>query len=202
MLVWDGVRWVKRIRVFAGLLQNGTNIIEESVGSQVGLTGQREVGHILVDQNNIGIKHGNKFLTTETLVNASASPLNYYKLESEQLRAEAVDTIPKFHVVYWQGKEKLGVAGQSTPGKGAGIGIALEDMVSGEVKHYVTEGFVTNEDWNFSEVGGTLLFVGKNGEVTTTVPTRYSLQRVGQVINPTTIYLNIGEFFIIETGQF
>ena len=199
MLVWNGRTWIQRLRVFAGELQSGTTIVEESEGSQVGVTEERASGHILFDQNSVGIKHGDFFLTEETVVHTSQNKLNYYKLESQVYRAQAVSHVPRFYAVSWQGLEKIGLASNVSPNKGAAIGLAIEDMNNGEVKQFVTDGFVTNADWNFTEPGGSLLFVGKNGEITTTVPQQFSLQRIGQVINSTTIFLDIDELYLIDT---
>ena len=199
MLVWNGSTWVERLRVFAGVLTNGTTLSVNSAGSQVGITEETTAGHILFDQNDVALRHGDFLLTTVTAVYATDNKLNYYKLEAKENRAEAVTHVPQFYAVSWQGPNRIGLASSANPTRGAAFALALEEMNVGDVKRYVTDGIVTNNNWNFTADGGTALFVGKNGEVTTDVPQQFSLQRVGQIINATTIFLDFGEFFLLDT---
>jgi hypothetical protein len=200
MLVWSGSRWVETLRVFAGKLQGGTVLVPENVGSQINLNQTRNAGHILFDADAAPIIRANgQFVTSETPVNASNNPSNSYKLEARQPRVRAVETIPKFHMVSFKGPNQIGVASSSDRSYREAVGIAITDINRNEVKNYVTEGYVINEAWNFTEVPGTLLFVGASGEVTTTVPQRISLQRIGQVVDANTIFLRLEELFKIDT---
>ncbi len=199
MFVWNGIKWIPKLRVFAGQLQNGSTLILESTGSQVGINESGKAGYILFDQNSKAIRHGDYFLTTETVVNTIASKLNAYKLETIQNRAKSVTTIPAFHAVSWHGPNQIGLTTNVTPDRGAAIGLAIEDSGVTEVKRFVTDGFIVNDAWDFTDEPGSLVFVGKNGELTTSVPQQNSIQRMGQVVNNTTIFLNVGELFIIES---
>ena len=198
MFVWNGIKWIPKFRVFAGQLQNGSTLILESTGSQVGVNESGKAGYILFDQNSKAIRHGDYFLTTETVVNTIASKLNAYKLESIQNRAKSLTAIPAFHAVSWQGPNQVGITTSATPDRGPAIGIAIEESGSSEVKRFATDGFIVNDNWDFTDEPGTIVFVGRTGEITTTVPTSVSLQRMGQVVNSTTIFLQVGELFELD----
>lgn len=199
MVVWSGNRWVERLRVFAGELQGGTTLVPESVGSQINLNQTRNAGHILFDADAEPLIRANgQFLTTETPVNASNNPSNAYKLEAKQTRVRAVETIPKFHMITFKGPNQIGVASSQDRQYREAIGIAVEDISRNMVKNYVTEGIVINEEWNFTETPGTLLFVGPSGEVTTAVPQKISLQRIGQVVDANTILLRLEDLYKID----
>ncbi len=198
MFVWNGIKWIPKLRVFAGQLQNGSTLILESTGSQVGINESGKAGYILFDQNSKAIRHGDYFLTTETVVNTVASKLNAYNLEAIQNRAKSLTAIPAFHAVSWQGPNQVGITTSATPDRGPAIGISIEDSGYSEVKRFVTDGFIVNEEWDFSDEPGTLIFVGRNGEITTTVPATVSLQRMGQIVNSTTIFLQVGELFELD----
>jgi hypothetical protein len=198
MKVWNGSKWVDRIRVFAGKVENGGVLIPETTGTQVAINQNREAGAILFDDTGNAIKRNNgEFLTSATPLSTQESPLNSFKLEATLVRARSNEPIPKYHCVAWKGPNILGLASSAIP-KFRCIGIALEDFSKGDVKRYTTSGFVVNEAWNFTEPPGTLLFVGKDGAVTTTVPQRISMQRVGIVVDANTALISIDDLFLID----
>jgi len=199
MVVWSGSEWVERLRVFAAKLQGGTLLIPETESSQINLNQMRNVGHILFDALAAPIKRTNgQFLTTETPVYASDNPLNSYKLEASQKRVRAVESIPKFHAVTFKGPNQIGLASSADTQYREAVGVSVEDISRNEIRNYVTNGYVINEAWNFTEEPGTLLFVGTSGEVTTAVPQRISMQRIGQVVDANTAFINIEEPFKIN----
>jgi hypothetical protein len=199
MVVWNGQRWVEKLRIFAAKLENGTTLVRESVGAtQVGLNTESYSGEILLAPNGLPIIRANgEFLTTQTPTNSQDNPLNSYEIESLQIRAKAVEPIPIYHCVAYKGLNQTGLATNRTPDRGRCVGISVENTLTNEMRKYVTFGYVTNTDWNFTENPGTLVFVGNNGEVTTNAPTQISLQRIGTVVSSDTILVDIGILFRI-----
>lgn len=201
MLVWNGNRWVEKIRVFAAKLESGGSLVPESTGSQANINQTTTSGHILFDDNNDVIKRNNgDFLTTEMPVHASYNPLNSYKIEAIQARARAIETIPAYHAVTWKGPRRLGLASSVKPEDGGCIGLSVEDMYKDEVRRYMTYGHAKNIDWNFTANSGTPVFVGPNGEITTSVPQNISMQRVGTVVDANTVFVDIKELYKLSAN--
>ena len=200
MLVFNGNVWRERIRVFAGRLENAANLFPTNTGSQVDVNQTVNVGYILFDQDGGAVKRSNgKFLTSETPVNASASPLNSYRLEAKQVRARSLETIPAFHAVTWKGQNRIGLASNARPDEGAAIGVSVTNIIKGEVKGFATDGYVINEAWDFSGFApGTSLYVGGSGEISPTIPQRDSSQRIGYVVDENTMFVQIRELFKLD----
>jgi len=199
MFVFNGSIWNERIRVFAGQLQNGGILIAEGIGSQANINQTRNVGFILFDENGPIKRNNGKFLTTENTVNASSNPLAGYKLEATQVRARADESIPAFHVITWRGQGRIGLASSRKPELGSAIGISTTNISRNEVKGFATDGYITNEAWDFSgSNAGSSLFVGVNGEVTPTVPQRISIQRIGHVVDSNTAFIDIRDIFKLD----
>jgi len=199
MLVWNGASWSEKLRVFAGELRSGGILVPNNEGTQISLNQTRYVGHILFDEYGDPVKTINGvFVTTETLVTSSENPSNFFNTEHKQVRGRAIESVPKFHAVTWVGPNRLGLARSTTPDAGYAVGISVEDMNKDEIRTFITEGFLLNEEWNFSEPEGTLLFVGPTGQVTTDVPTRHSMQIIGQVVDRNTAFIKIRDMFKID----
>ena len=198
MYVFNGSVWRERIRVFAGKLESGANLMPESTGTQVNINQTVNVGYILFDEAGDPVtRSGGKFLTTETPVNASNNPINGYKLEAVQVRARAIETIPAYHAVTWKAQDRIGVASSAFPEFPA-VGIATTDIIRDEFKGFVTDGYVTNEAWNFTMPAGTALFLGPSGEIQTAVPQRISSQQLGYVVDANTMFVQLRETFKLD----
>ena len=199
MLVWNGAAWLERLRVFAGSLSSGGILRPNGEGTQVKINQSRYIGHILFDERGNPVKNTDGvFITTETFVSPSDNMVDLYNSERKQIRGRAIESIPKFHAVTWSGPNRLGIARNISPELGYAVGISVEDMNKDEIRTFITEGFLLNEAWNFSEPPGTLLFVGPTGQVTTEVPSRHSMQIVGQVVDRNTAYIRIRDLFKID----
>ena len=201
MVVWSGTRWQEKLRVFAATLTKGKILDPYPEGSQIKLNQQRNAGHILFDEDGNPVKNNSgQFVTSETLLKSSNNLTNSYKLEAKQVRARAIEPIPKFHAVTWKAPNRLGVASHLYPDDGYAVGISVEDMNKDEIRAFIKEGFVLNEFWNFSEPQGTLLFVGPSGEVTTTVPQTGSMQEIGHVVDKNIAYIRIRDLLKIDAA--
>lgn len=202
MKVWNGSTWKTKIRVFAGRVQNGTTLIPLSDGSQVNLNQTRNIGHILFDDEGNPVKRFDRlgrgeFLTTESGISSQTNLLNSYKLEALQISARAVEPAAKFHCLALKGPNRIGLASFLEPDFPC-VGISLEDINKDEVRRFITDGFVTNTDWNFIDPPNTPIWVGSNGEITTSVPSNVSMQRIGHLVDNNTVFIDIQEIILIN----
>lgn len=202
MKVWNGSSWKTKIRVFAGVVQNGAILIPLSDGSQVNLNQTRNIGHILFDDNGNPVKRFDRlgrgdFLTTESGISSQDIQLNSYKLEALQIAARAVEPAAKYHCLSLKGPNRLGLASYLEPNYPC-VGISVEDINKDEVRRFVTDGFITNEAWNFTESPNTPIWVGSNGEITTVVPSNVSMQRIGHLVDHNTVFIDIQEIILIN----
>ena len=198
MMVFNGKTWDRKLRVFAGEINQG-KLISYDIGPQTDVYQQRDIGEILYDGNDEPIIRNNgKFLTTEISIESFDNPGNQYKLEATKVRARSLENIPAFHGVAWVAPNRVGVAEQVNPRKGACVGISTFDILRDDINSFVTKGFVINEAWDFSAEPGSQLFLGPNGEVTTDVPSRISSQFIGKVISRNIAYIDIKTQIIID----
>lgn len=198
MKVWSGSAWIEKIRVFVAEYNNGTTIVHQPIGSQVGLNNITTfAGVILFDPDGNPLQkfqrnRRGQFITTETDLHSQFSRIANFRVEAAVVQGEAQENIPIHHAVAYTNFDKLVLARNTVPSKPA-IGIAMEDMNTNEVRSYLTKGFVTDEaDFDFSGLPvGTPLFVGPTGELISNPPTAISLQQIATVVNKTTIFVDV-----------
>jgi len=203
MKVWSGTQWKEKLRVFGGKISNNAIFIPQSLGSQVNLNSPVEAGYILYDENNVPLRVLDRtgksyFLTSEDKIHTQQDVYNSYKIDSLLMDGKAVEPIPAYHCVTWKGPKQLGVASYVDYTRPC-VGISVEPFGKSEVKKFITKGFLTNYNfWNWSQVPNTPLFVGDTGQITTEVPQKYSLQKIGHIVSNDTIFVDIQEIVLIE----
>jgi uncharacterized delta-60 repeat protein len=206
MYVWSGTIWQEKLRVFAGSVQDNAILVANGLGSQVNLYGQVNLGYILFNSQNKPLRITDNtnifyFVTTEDEIHTQQDLNNAYKIDALLMDGRAIEPIPAFSCITWKGPKQTGVASYVDYQRPC-IGIAAESSGVDEVKQFVTKGFLTNYiNWNFDVPPSTPLFVGITGQVTTSVPQQYSLQRIGHVVSPNTIFVNIEEIILLESFQ-
>lgn len=202
MKVWTGNRWVEKLRVFSGMISSGGILNPQTLGSQVNLNGQTLVGYILFDEKNNPIKAIDRygrgyFVTTTTSIYTQNDIYNSYKIDALVLDGKAMEPIPAFYCVSWKGPKQIGLASSNDIDHPC-IGLSLEPSGTNQIKRFTSSGFITNPNWNFTNNPNTPVFVGSTGEVTTIVSQRTSLQKIGHIVSPDTIFLNIQDIIGIE----
>lgn len=202
MMVYSNGRWIEKIRVFAGKLDEGAILIPNKIGSQVGLIVASVSGFLIFDDEDNAVKKFDrfgkgKFLTTESPLSTQVSKLANFKLEASAIDGQAVEFIPSYYVVAFRGERQLGLASNTTPYFPA-IGLSIEEMGIGEVRTFISRGYVTNEQWDWQVPAGSKLFSGTTGELVTDVPQTYSLQQVATVISSRTVFIDIKQIIILD----
>lgn len=197
MKVWNGTLWVIKIRVFVGILQNGVILVQYTEGSTVGVNVNNiRSGFIIFDENSDPIKRYDRynqgtFITTETPLATQFARVTNYRIEGSILAAQATEYIAKHRAVCMIQPNQLSLARNTNPDYPA-IGISSEDMHPGEVRSYLSSGYVEDPDWDWSERPNTKLFVDNNGELTIYPPQNYSIQEIATIVDPHTILLKVG----------
>lgn len=195
MKVFTGRRYVTKLRVFAAFLDEGGVLNPYNVGSQVSLDETNYAGTVLFDEDNKPVKKFNRFgdgafITTETPLSSQFSRLINFKLENALHDSKAAEFIPKYYCVTFKNSNNLNLATFTDPTHPC-VGISNEDMHIGEARSFITSGYIKNEFWSWTEEPGTSLFVGPTGEITTEPPQSFSIQNIGHIVSPHTIYIDI-----------
>lgn len=208
MNVWNGTVWVVVVRAFAGSIRGGT-LIQNPVGSQVGISNvQVNAGYILYDEDNNPIKkyqafNLGEFFTTASPLASQFSKIENYRLETAIQTAQAASTIAQFKAVCYVAADEIGPASSNNISQPA-IGIAVNVIYAGQVAPYVVGGFINdplgqfNSSYTFAP--GQYVFVDSTGSLTPHPPNNGSLQRMGIVVDPQTIYLNVQPQIIYFSG--
>jgi len=204
MFVFNGNRFVPKIRVFAARVQSTSVIDPMPLGTQAGILDTVFSGHILFDDDNIAkpVKRFDrrgrgKFLTTETPVLSQFSKLASFKLEPALVDGKAIEPLPIFHCVSYKGPREIGLASHLQP-QFPCIGITREESASGEVRTFLTSGYITDDSFTFTEPAGSALFVGQTGEIVTAPPQVISIQQIGVVVDANTILVSINPLIHYE----
>jgi len=199
MKVWNGSKWLEKLRVFAGSYSSQAIIVPMRLGSQVGEVGNFEGGNLILDSYNKPLRQSDgTFVTSATdlsIINASSKKI---KFESEVVSGMAAENIPKFSFVQAT-KGKAFKLARSDDWKTRVVGLSTEDLYISEIGNIETNGLVRNEQWNWPDTAiGKPVFCGKTGEVTLVPPTTGVLQIVGYVFDASSIFLDIKNVTILS----
>ena len=204
MKVFGAGNWRRVLRLFSGKLEQGSILIPYILGSQVGLNVTSNAGYLLFDDENKPVKKFNKFnlgrfITTDIPLASQSSRLANLRLETIIISAQATETIPQWSLVsYTNTPREIQLAKFSVPEHPA-IGIAAETIVNQEVNTFITGGYIVEYNWNWNYPPDTPIFVGANGELMPlTPPASISIQQVGRIVGPATIYLDIQPVIFLE----
>ena len=196
MKVWSGTSWVEKLRVFAATYQNSSTIIYYPLGSQVGISsGSHVAGFPLYDDSGNPVQKFNRnrrgqFIHTESSLASQFAKTANFRIEGNILQAEALEFIPKYSVAAYKQDNKIGLC-TNVDADFPAVGIVVEDINVGDVRTVLTNGPLTNEDWNWTVPTMTPLFVDSLGNLTTTPPSVISIQHIGYVVGVKTIVINI-----------
>jgi len=194
---FNGSMFVEVLRLFVAKYQNGTTIIHKPLGTQIGISGGSIfAGSPLFDPQGNPVQkfrrdRKGQFITTETPLASQLTTFSNFVFEGLITQAQAVEPIPANFAVAFFGTNEIGLARSTVPNRPA-VGLAKEDMATGEIRPFITRGFVSDEvSFNFTEPAGTPLFVGVTGDLTSTAPVADSQQQIAVVVDPTTIFVEI-----------
>ncbi len=202
MFVWNTNKWFEKVRVFACKYEEGSVIVSYPTGSQASILQTVYAGYLLFDVDDKPIKQWKRdqtgeFLTTESKIITHSSKMSTIVLEAAQVVAEAAENIPAWSLVCYKGSDKIGLASYTDQIRPA-AGLTYEDLYVTEIGTFYTSGYITNNNWNWTNAPSTPLFCGVSGQLTTTVPQVGSIQRVGMIVSNDTIYLDFGPHIVLD----
>lgn len=198
MRVRVGPRWSRRVRVFVGVLENGTVLNPFRRGSQANLNTAVRAGFLLFDNDDDPVQKAGqfnrgKFLTTDSPLASQLTGAANFRLEGLITTAKSAQNMPAFTCVRYVDDQEIGAAAPINFGPtDACVGIINREATIGSVNRIVTRGYVTDENFNFNLPAGTCLFVGTAGLITSAPPQQFSIQQVGRVVSPKTILIELG----------
>lgn len=199
MKVWNGINWTERTRVFVGKYVAGSIIQAQSYGTQVNVHTSNDAGFILFDADGYPVRQHHKrktfeFLTTASVFNTVTAKAINISLDAICTTVRATDPLPAFTLVSRDSRTTdaaaVNSADSTIPGQYA-VGLVQEDFWADETGIITQQGYVHNEQWNFTDAPGTILFVGTQGNLTTSPAQQGFIQRVGEIVSSQCIYLNI-----------
>lgn len=192
MKVWNGTKWLPKLRVFAATYNSNATLITRPRGSQINITGDFEAGNILLGQNSYPLRDSDgTFITTESNLIIAGSSNENVKLDAALQFAEADEFIPGFSLISFSGPQHIKLASYLTTNKQV-HGLVRKDYMTGEICTVISNGLVRNEQWSWENINiGNPLFCGLHGEVTLDPPPTGIIQQVGYVYDTNAIVLNL-----------
>lgn len=192
MKVWNGNKWIEKIRVFAATYSSSAVIKPYPLGTQAGLNNEVEAGSIVLDSFFKPLRQSDgSFVTSTSNMSVVSLGTRRVRFEADLASLLANEYIPKFSLVQVR-QGRRAVLARSTDIASRVMGIAIEDMYEGETSVVVTGGLVRNEMWNWpSESINRPVFCGPTGQVTLVPPTSGVLQQAGYVYDRDAIYMQI-----------
>lgn len=199
MKVWNGTAWIERARVFVGAYANGSVLSASQLGSQVGVNTSNEAGFILYGADGMPVRQNQdrksfEFATTSTIFNTVTAKAINVSLDAIASPVKAAEPIPAYRLVS-RDSSNLSVPGvvlaDSTIRGRYAVGIVQEDFGAGSTGIITQHGYVTNEQWNWTQLPGTPLYLDAGGKMTTNPTQQNFMQRVGDIVTANTVRIDI-----------
>lgn len=201
MKVWNGSKWLVKLRVFAGTYDHSAILTPRQIGSQVNITaGEYFVGNILLGKNNYPLRESDgTFVTSESNLIAAFTSGQDIKFDSTLIYGQASQYIPAFSLISYTAPSIISLASYMNTNIQVN-GIIQTNAEPGEVVNITSHGLIVNQAWNWNwnnitnstvmNIGKTL-FCGLNGEVTLSPPPVGLHQPIGYVHDNNAIFLSI-----------
>jgi hypothetical protein len=193
--VWDGENnhWTQKIRLFAGTYKN-TDIVASSLSSQVGIFEQCHAGFILYDDTDSPTQQARvdgtyKFLTSESHFHDTKSLTTTVSLDQIFHYGTSSENISKYSLVSFDGQNSFKTASSDDITLSPAIGIIENDVISGDICAIVTNTYVIDDSWNFTDEPSTPIYLASSG-FSTTPPLSGFIQQVGFVVSSNTVYID------------
>lgn len=190
MKVWNGGKWIQKIRVFSGSLING-RLLGYGNSSQVDLYGNYNAEKIAVfDAKQVGRREVD-YENFEFLTEEDTGLLSNFLVGKLDLSATVGENIPAYSPITLNDNGEW-IRFQSSNVSKEAIGLSSSSWLAGEKRTMISKGFVTNRvSWKWRSLPNTPLFVDSSGNLTVQPPSSGVIQKIGHVVSPTTIFVNI-----------
>lgn len=202
MKVWSGYSWIEVIHLVVGSVLAG--IVEYSgfTYSAVGLNSAANAGYILYDIDRLPVRtsSGVMFTTDTDSYARFSSSESSVKFDQNVVVCKAGEPIAKYSLVYTSAPNSIKLA-QVNATETYAIGICQSAAATGDTASVVFRGVLSHTDWSYvtdemlqqfpDSSAGKSLYLSANGKFTFTRPTKIVAQKIGTVINASSIYLDI-----------
>ena len=203
MKVWNGNKWLEKIRVFAATFTTPVTVTPYPLGSNYPLPAEPELivdaGNIILDIYNKPIRQSDgTFLTTASPVGAIGYSIQKISFETALLSLQANENIPAYSVVRVKHGRLCELARNSDVTSRV-IGIMTEDLYIGEVGNVVPAGLIRNALWSWPATSvGRPVFCGPEGQITTTANSTGVIQQIGYVYDTDAVYIDVKQPIILD----
>lgn len=199
MKFWNGVAWIECIRIFVAKYESGAVINVSPLGSHVANNTVNDAGFILFGADGSPVRQNQnrtsfEFATTTTVFNTVTAKAVNLTLDSICISVKASEPLPEFSFVTRDPdstQTSSVLLADRTKRKYHAIGMVQESCYTGDVGILTQQGYVSNEQWKFEEKPGTPIFLDETGSFATRPAQNGTLQRLGEVVNVNTIYIDI-----------
>jgi PKD repeat protein len=197
--VWNGAKWVEKIRAFAGYITSNSIIKAARIGSEAGITGTFDAGFLVLDSFGMPLRQSDgSLLTTVASMKIVNLGTTTARLEQPLMSAMAAEEIPMYSLVQLKRGRKM-VLARSTDYTTRVAGIVASDMYEGEVDNIITTGVVKNQNWSFTDDQiSKPVFCGPTGQVSITPPTQGVNQIIGFVYDTDSIFMSIKPVVVLD----
>lgn len=203
MFIWVGNKWIETVRLFVGQISNSILNPQANV-SQINSNISVNCGEIIFDHKDTPIRRFHddgsfEFITTETFYNFQHINLSNHLMGSVQLKGISQEDLTEFTCIRWDEYNHLVPANYTD--EFPAIGIVQKNSSTDEITQIYTHGYIKNINWQWYNPVYTSLFVGLDGEITTNIPNEYSIQKIGYIVSPNKIFLDIGNQIFINPSE-
>lgn len=202
MKVWNGNKWLDKIRVFAAKYSSSANLIYYPIGSQANLNGTFEGGNLILDAFNKPLRQSDgTFVTSASQLAVIGTGAKSVQFEGQMLSGMASEYIAKFSLVQITAQRKM-ILGRSANPLSRITGIVTEDLYESETGRLITTGLVRNEQWNFpASAINRPIFCGPTGQVTLVPPQSGVCQIAGFVFDKDSIFMQIQQPIMLDNME-
>ena len=201
MKVWNGSKWLEKIRLFAGQISASGLLTTYEKGSQVGIEGSFSGGSIIFDSFGRPLRQGyphDYFVTTDAPLTTANLTGQNFRIEGDLLYARASEYMPAYSAVQLIQGGKMQLARSTNPTARV-AGVIVEDFYQNEVGVVTSEGVIRNEQWAWSpDLINKPVFAGPTGQITVSPPQSGVLQQLGFVYDQDSIYVNLRAPIILD----
>jgi hypothetical protein len=191
MKVWNGTKWIPKLRLFAGVYTSSAILTPKARGSQIGVNTECNAGNIILGKNSYPLRDSDgTFITSESNLIIANSSGEDVKFESALQFGQALEFIPEYSLVSFRQPLKLELASFMKTDTQV-HGIIRRDASIGEIVKVISSGLVKNEQWDWTGHITKPIFCGLNGEVTLSPPPDGIHQLIGYIYDVDAIFLNI-----------
>jgi hypothetical protein len=192
MKVWDGKKWVIKLRVFAAKVVSGRSVIPYKIGSQINNTLTKKSGVSIFSDNKI-IKNNEQFKPLTPITSETKIITDDYisKIEKEQIVLKTQKVYPKYTAISLNNQDSF-IQIASVEAEPCFALLTESTTRNGKV-FYIRRGMIKDHYFErFKASEGDVLWLDVNGGLTTSINYKHKfIQKIGKFVTSDTVIINI-----------